>query len=307
MSALLFIIFINDINQAISNSNFLLYIDDQKIFKTITSEDNITMLIIENVVNWLEKNGLNFNIDKCKIIIFSNKEKTTEITRIIKNKKIECVSTIKDLGIIFDNRMTFNYHIDHVLAKARKRLYLLKKQTYSFKNINTIKLIYNTHLKSTLMYGSTIWSPKTNETIYELEKIQNNFLRYVSYKTNEPMSFMEHDFTEIRKKTDLKSLEKSRIDNDLIFLNKIINNYIEIPSLLTDFQMYNPPEVLRKTDNRNNIIFVPNNILHKKSITYRLTELANKYSKLNKNFDLNIVNLYSFKKILSENLRLETT
>ena len=87
--------------------------------------------------------------------------------------------------------------------------------------------MYNGLVKSSLMYGSIIWSPNNKSTIYNLEKVQNKYLKFLSWKTENPMTYTDHNYTNIKNKAGITSLELSRFKNNLIFMYKLANGYIK--------------------------------------------------------------------------------
>ena len=98
----------------IKSCNFLLYIDDLKIFITLNDKNALSLLQqdLNNVNNCSKPNGLGFNLAKCASILYS-KSKTSNFTELfIDNNKIENVQVIKDLGIIFQKCFKFDKHIE---------------------------------------------------------------------------------------------------------------------------------------------------------------------------------------------------
>ena len=61
------------------------------------------------------------------------------------------------------------------------------------------------------MYESTIWYPTNNGDINNIEKMQFEFPRFVSYKTADLMHRFSHNYEKILDVTKLNTLEKSRI------------------------------------------------------------------------------------------------
>lgn len=64
-----------------------------------------------------------------------------------------------------------------------------KKETY-LTNIDSFITLYNTKVKTILMYYSVIWKPKN----WKILKIQNNTLRLITYKMNQPIDRFDHDY-----------------------------------------------------------------------------------------------------------------
>ncbi|KAL1446175.1 hypothetical protein WDU94_003691 [Cyamophila willieti] len=108
------------------------------------------------------------------------------------------------------------------------------RNTQEFKNIDTIKTLYNAYVRSLLETNSSVWSPQYECHIRSLEQIQHKFLHYLSYKQKIPI--LDHDYIEIMKKNKMINLEDRRYILDASFLLKIIKNIIDCPQLLEKIQ-----------------------------------------------------------------------
>ena len=119
--------------------------------------------------------------------MYSKTPKNQENNVYLSNTLLPQNNEVKDLGITFQNNLKFNKHIDNIIFKAKRKIRFLKFKCKRFKNIQLLKIMYNSIIKSNLMYGSIIWNPTQKGKIEELEKVQHLFLRFLSYKTNAPM------------------------------------------------------------------------------------------------------------------------
>ena len=60
----------------------------------------------------------------------------------IDNEQIERVDQVKILGVTVSNDLSWNIHIDNIIAKASKRLYML----YQLNDQALIKMIYSLYM-----------------------------------------------------------------------------------------------------------------------------------------------------------------
>lgn len=75
---ILFSLFINDIVRQIKNCKFLMFTDDLKMYKTIsTSNDSVAIQSdLDRIQNWCNQNGMTLNVKKCfHITFFKRKNK----------------------------------------------------------------------------------------------------------------------------------------------------------------------------------------------------------------------------------------
>src|SRR5699024_7468473 len=107
---ILFLLFINDLCQHLTSSKFLFYADDLKIYTRVECSADVVALQsdLDILFNWCEDNNLFLNINKCKSITFCNKRKNVILSEYrLGNSVLSSVNEIKDLGVVFDSRLTF--------------------------------------------------------------------------------------------------------------------------------------------------------------------------------------------------------
>jgi hypothetical protein len=75
LGPLLFNVYINDLCDKIKHSRYLLFADDIKIYRVISSPEdcNLLQFDIDSIRGWCTENYMKLNIDKAKVITFSKK------------------------------------------------------------------------------------------------------------------------------------------------------------------------------------------------------------------------------------------
>jgi Reverse transcriptase (RNA-dependent DNA polymerase) len=241
LGPLLFLLYINDINSCFSHSSFLLFADDTKIFKKISSVDDCLMLQhdLDKFSNYCSSNQLFLNISKCSHISFSRLRSPIVFTYSIDNLPIIKVNTVRDLGVIFDTKLSFNTHIELIARRAYRNLGFIMRVSKPFKSHDTLILLYNSFVRSHLEFASTVWNPFYKHNINRLNKVQKRFLSYLHYKFSLPINsnpMLAH----------IKiPLETRRIIIDLCLLYKLLNNLVDSPYLLSKIFFNCPPRTLR--------------------------------------------------------------
>lgn len=115
-----------------------------------------------------------------------------EFTYRINDNELNSVTSIRDLGITLTHNLNFQGHIECIVKKLFRVLCIVKRHSSVFKDLDSLKLLYCTLVRSILEYGSPIWSPYTYTSIEVIEEIQNRFLRFAVYKFN--LNIHQHDF-----------------------------------------------------------------------------------------------------------------
>ena len=125
--------------------------------------------------------------------------------------------------------LNFNYHINHIVAKAYKQWGLIWNIAKKL-SPECLKLLYCSFVRSNLEYASTIWSPYTVKNIVLIEKVQNKFLRSMEYKIG-----LTHEmgrYNDIIVLLNTQTLSSRRKIVDLRILHKILSRSIECENLL---------------------------------------------------------------------------
>jgi hypothetical protein len=120
LGPLLFLIYINDLNFILPNINKILFADDTVLYKMgrdcneIIQEMNNEVKIL---CDWLNANGLALNKSKTKMIVFTNQQVNNVATLKINETPIEQVDKYKYLGMIIDEKLTFDDHFTFLKGK----------------------------------------------------------------------------------------------------------------------------------------------------------------------------------------------
>ena len=124
LGPLLFILFINDISDVFMSSRFCLFADDLKIYRPVTSVDDAVLLQrdLERLTAWCSINKLYFNVSKCHIIRFSRSNTKIIYPYSLDNTSLSSVNTIRDLGILFSDDLSFHAHYLFTANSAFKAL-----------------------------------------------------------------------------------------------------------------------------------------------------------------------------------------
>ena len=128
----LFSIYINDLPNA-SKFETRLFADDTVLFlsndnlKTLNKDVNYELL---NIEAWLNANRLSLNYSKTKYLLIKPKTKTSQLCKFavtIKGIEQEKCQSAKYLGIILDENLNWEPHIQFLGKNCLKQLVLLQK------------------------------------------------------------------------------------------------------------------------------------------------------------------------------------
>jgi len=207
------------------------------------------------------------------------------------DQPVERVTSIKDLGIVFDSFLTFNGHIDAIVNKALKLLGFIKRNTKSFQGVNSIKTLYLSLVRSCLEYGCSIWSPSYAVHVNRIEFVQHKFIKYVSFKMH--LHHLQLPDTYFLSLLKIPTLELRRRNFDVILLHKLINNMFDTSLLhLINFHVPN-------CKTRNKTMFYISNVSTNFLLNSPINRACTYTNSLNVNLnDFFSSTLVSFKKSL---------
>lgn len=300
LGPLLFLLTINSVTEILDGCHCLLFADDIKLFRTISCLEDCKSLEIQlNKLNrWIQLQGLHFNAKKCKMISFSRRKDIINHPYSIEDVPVERVKVIRDLGVYFDSKLSFNYHIQHIVSQASKNLGFVLRTGYEFKNYRTYITLFNAFVRPKLEYASVIWSPYQQNHILCIEKIQTKFLRLLEFRISKVYpKFVSR--VVLQTKFQVMSLEKRRNLHCLLLLYKIFDNTMTCPDILAEIGIKVPINGMRC----RNVFFHVNIFLTNHSKMNPISKMAQLYNSLlssNTEIDIFNINYHSFKTIINE-------
>ena len=113
LSPLLFLLFINDNRFILPSPNHLLYADDIKVFVPVMQEDDCSALqsLLNSLSSWCAWNFLELCPSKCSVISFCRRHSPLIHDYVHNNTVINRVSCVCDLGVMLDERLSFDSHL----------------------------------------------------------------------------------------------------------------------------------------------------------------------------------------------------
>ena len=139
-----------------------------------------------NLEHWTENNHLQLNTDKTKTMLVTGKRLKAKLSL---NEQVLNITTTKGvlleqdlyykaLGVIFDQNLSFNDHIDALCKKLTKRMGLLNSIRHNLSNRERIQY-YNAIIKPLFMYDGSVWLRTSQENLGRLLKVQKRAARVI--------------------------------------------------------------------------------------------------------------------------------
>ena len=185
LGPLLFLLYVNDMPQAV-NSNLLLYADDTCLIytgKDINTIEEQLNTDFSSLCDWFVDNKLSvhFGEEKTKSILFGTKRQLKnqrDLDLRYGDLKIKQHSKVTYLGCILDNDLSGESMATKVLRLVNNRLkFLYRKQ--KFLTLSLRRLLCNALIQLHYDYACSAWYPSLNKRLSKkIQTSQNKCIRY---------------------------------------------------------------------------------------------------------------------------------
>ena len=139
---------------------------------------------LENVLSWFQTNPLKANPSKSQFMILGNKQNISLVLN-INGKKINNFRDIELLGIVIDNQLKFNKHIENLCKKASFKLHALRR-IRKFLTVEKARILANAFINSQFNYAPLIWMFSSKTAINKILKIHYRTLQVVYSEYHKP-------------------------------------------------------------------------------------------------------------------------
>lgn len=262
LGPMLFNIFINDLIESLE-CPVLAYADDIKIYHEVKNMDDVRFLQKNlNIIHqWCLENKLCLNINKCFFVSYSKKILKIPSRYDINNAVISGVSSIKDLGVTFDEKHHFTNHIHNITTAASKSLGFIFRTCKNFSNIECIISLFRAFVLSKLEYATNIWYPFYNIQINMVERLQRKFLKYLTFRCDGQYPAQGIEYGDLLERHNFAALKDRRKTLSAAFMGNILVGNIDAPDLLSRIDILVPrpesrsSELLRIPTPRTNVLW----------------------------------------------------
>ena len=184
LGPILFLLYINDMPKSVKNTCLLLFTDDTSCSKPVFDPNIDCSLLqqdIDHIFNWTHDNHLSLHEEKTLHIRFhrTGQAPITSTNYHVNNCGVIQKSKCKDLGVIFTENLSWSDHIDYILSKAYRTLFLLKLTFSTSSSISVKKNLYLSTVLPIVTYGSCVWRSSKLRDIIALEKLQRRATKFI--------------------------------------------------------------------------------------------------------------------------------
>ena len=232
-----------------------MYADDTNITAVASNIHNLELILnneLSKLNNWLTSNKLSLNIAKTEFMLIGSRQKLatqtdSSINLDINGNPIKQVKSSKSLGMIIDENLSWNEHINKIAKKASAGIGALKRIRHLITEKTATK-IFQALIQPYFDYCSEAWDGISNELSDKLQKLQNRAVRIIT------KSSFDTSAKPLISHLGLTNLANRRQFQIAKIMFKILNK--RSPKYLIDLFCYkNNPRNLRNSEKK---LVVPN-------------------------------------------------
>ncbi len=131
------------------------------------------------VTEWLKANKLTLNVQKSKYVIFGTRAKLQGVGNVnldVSGEPLERTNKMKYLGMILDEKLNFDEHVDYICNKAVNKLGILRKAR-DFLDLETSVLLYKSLVLPHFDYCDIVYASTSVTNLQRLQVMQNSACR----------------------------------------------------------------------------------------------------------------------------------
>jgi hypothetical protein len=189
LGPLLFSIYINDLPLNLELTSCDLFADDCTIHTSNKYFDQLESSLqkdLDNIINWSQRNKMLLNETKTKSMCVTTSQKMlnmhrTDLRLHVGGTAIESVTHHKVLGIIIDQHLTFNQHVESLTKLISQKVHQLRK-IKNYLNDSGKKAFYFSHIQSHTDYCSTVWDGCSADHLKKLNSLHRRSMKLISNK-----------------------------------------------------------------------------------------------------------------------------
>ena len=231
LGPLLFIIFMNDLPAFVQEASITMYTDDTSLHKAFRTSYELKEEIIpafSKVCKWLRNNKLSLNTVKSEFMIIGtlprlkqldSSPESTPYAIVVDGQEVERVKLVKYLGLVVNDKLVWDQHIDYISSKIKRGIGILKRIRH-FIPRDSLLLIYHTLIEPYFRYCSIVWG-QCGETLKDkLQTLQNKAAQTIAR-----LRYDEASHYELLTEFGWLSVRNLISLDTAIFVYKEINNF----------------------------------------------------------------------------------
>ena len=206
LSPFLFAVYVNDMEEHLSDENAGVTIEDVKLVLLFYADDLVMFsdtpeglqLQIDNLFTYCNRWKLTLNTDKSRIVVFKKGNRPLNFIWHFGEDVLKVTNEIPYLGIVFSANGSFNKAQANLAKQANKAVFMLRKKLLQFNNVKPEHYLdlFDKFISPVLSYGCEVWGFHPSP---DIEKVHLSFCkRILSVKKRHKMILYMVNFLDIQ-------------------------------------------------------------------------------------------------------------
>ena len=167
--------------------NYHFYADDTQLYTSFSVKDSNSSIMslsacITEIKTWMKSNLLMLNDSKTEVIMIGTKQQLTKFSDLeisVGNAIIKPCTKVRNLGVIFDNNMTMEAHVNNICKSSYFYIRLLGKLR-KFLDKETGAMLTHAFVTSRLDYCNSLLYGISSSLSAKLQRVLNTAARIVT-------------------------------------------------------------------------------------------------------------------------------
>ena len=230
LGPLLFILFINDLEQVVASSRVSFFADDTRVSKQIGCFEDCELLQedIYKILDWSRSNNMKLHEQKFELLNHLHNSKSlspalpffaeTLRYKVSSQDLLYPVDNVRDLGVMVSSDLSWATHIGNMVSKARSTLSWVFS-VFRTRDKTVMTTLYKSLVRSLLEYCCPLWSPTKVTEIQLIEGVQRTFTSRIG-------GLQHLDYWERLVQLKWMSLQRRRERYIILMMWKILHNVV---------------------------------------------------------------------------------
>jgi hypothetical protein len=282
LGPLLFTILVSDIRRHIYDGSYQAYADDLQTLYTC-KPSNVGSMIpkvnsdLDRIAKYCKKSGLKINESKCFYMFIGSRQSINTINQTpyeplkINDTPIKRVSHARNLGLTYDEILSWRKHVNICIAKAMANFINIARYK-KFLSMKAKKTLCESLVLSQFNFCDSVYLNIDFYLIKKIQRIQNICIRFIfNIKKKDKC-----DYNDLRQKLDWLDMLSRRICHSLTILFKILK--YKQPVYLSDMFTLNSEINNRLTRTYEGNIWIGNahySVIHRKAFRIYISRVWN--------------------------------
>lgn len=183
LGPLLYLLYVESLSRAGLKAEHYMFADDTALVYSGKDVCRLEQLINKDLtrfLQWLRAGGLVINEQKTVCMHFHQKNRIiTPINLVINITPVKQVNCHRYLGLVIDNKLTWDKHIDDIVGGRLCGLIGALRRINHLLTVKCRYMLYNAYVQSALSYLTAVWANLSVFNLSRLKRFQNKSIKAI--------------------------------------------------------------------------------------------------------------------------------